>query len=169
MDNENKEAVAPESGATSNSGVEIKKRFASHVMETVAGKHYPKVIGLLQSTENLQEGLAKALYMVMEVARKKMQKEGVEVPPELYVGKEGLLAASMLILLQVITKDGIKPAKEDIQQAIAQVSQLLTQAIEGGKQQPPPQQPEQAPPQGAQPAQGAPMQPPQGLLNKGVV
>lgn len=170
----------------------IAERFVIGAMTMASGKGYEKMLAMAQSAkENMSEGMGRALFFVLSGVNDALEKKDVDIPPELWLAENGLIAQTAKIVAILLKSAGVPLTQEHVAEGMQLAAESMAMEydkgvardLEEGEQgeappeqgQPqaaPPQQgmpPQGQPPQAAPPQQGMPPQgqPPQGLLTQG--
>ena len=144
---------------------EILERFVLNVMKMASKDQYDQMLSMAKSADNGVQSLGRALLLIVSAVKKGLENKGVEIPPEMWLAKNGILDQSTKIVAVLLDKAGVKMSKEDIPEAMEMVAETLVAQDKQGRQQP--QEEEQPQAQQPQPQQQAQPQPQQGLLQQG--
>lgn len=173
----------------SGANADLLERFVTNVMLLASDKENKQMIGIAKSAATPQEALTKSMYFIIEAVALGLKNKGVQIPPELYLAKNGIIMETTKVVATILEKSGVEINEQSVGESIVTVAKLIDERVtkdmqgDQGSQQAPPgmhqmpdgsmmadadmpqgQMPQQQMPQGEMPQQ----QMPQGLLQRGL-
>ena len=122
------EGSSPEA-ELSSTNADLLERFVTNVMLLASDKETKQMLGIAKSGSSPQEALTKSMYFIIEAVALGLKKKGVQIPPELYLAKNGIIMESTKIIATILDANGIEISEQSVGESIVMVAQLIDQRV----------------------------------------
>ena len=113
---------------------ELLERFVTNVMLLASDKQKTQMMGIASSAATPQEALTKAMYFIIESVAKGLADKGIEIPPALYLAKNGIIMEATKIIATILESNGVEITEQSVGESIVTVAQLIDERVSQGKQ-----------------------------------
>ena len=113
---------------------ELLERFVTNVMLLASDKQKKQMIGIAKSANTPQEALTKAMYFIIESVAKGLADKAIEIPPALYLAKNGIIMEATKIIATILDNNGIEITEQSVGESIVMVAQLIDERVSQGKE-----------------------------------